>query len=104
MIIRFERTGGFAGLFQQTTIDSATLAPQEMQSLHQLVEAAGFFELPEKISAPPGGADRFTYRLTVESGGQCHTVEVDEAAVPGPLQPLIQHLERLARRRPARPD
>lgn len=103
MIIRFERTGGFAGLAQRATIDSETLAPQEQQSLHELVEAAHFFELPQQISAPGGGADRFSYRLRIESGEKSHTVEVSEAAMPEPLQPLIQQLSRLARRRPANP-
>lgn len=104
MIIQFERTGGFAGLTQQTTIDSETLAPQEKQSLHSLVEAASFFELPGKISAPSQAADRFAYRLMIEAEGKSHTVEVSEAAVPEQLQPLIQHLTRLTRRRPAKPE
>jgi hypothetical protein len=103
MIIRFERTGGFAGLSQRAIIDSEKLAPQEKQSLHHLVEAASFFELPAQISAPGGGADRFSYRLHIETQEKSHTIEVSEAAVPEPLQPLIQQLSRLARRRPARP-
>lgn len=101
MIIRFERTGGFAGTTQQATIDSETLAPQERMSLHQLVEASSFFELPEQIGAPGAGADRFSYRLRIENGDQSHAIEVGEAAVPEPLLPLIQQLSRLARRRPA---
>lgn len=102
MIIRFERSGGFAGLSLQATLDSETLAPEEKQSLHHLVEAASFFELPGIISDPCGGADRFTYRLMIEAGGKCHAIEVSEAAMPEGLLPLIQRLIVLTRQRPSK--
>ena len=46
-----------------------------------------------------GGADRFQYEITVEDGNQTHTIAAGESAVPNHLQPLVQHLERLARTR-----
>jgi len=50
------------------------------------------------LEAPSGGADRFQYEVTVERDEDQHTIEAGEAAVPENLQPLLQHLERLARR------
>ena len=99
MRIQFERTGGFAGLTLRAALDSEQLEPNEGQALIRLVENAGFFDLPGKIAGPPGGADRFQYRLTVEWSQRRHTVEVAEAAVPAALQPLIQRLTALARRK-----
>lgn len=88
--IHFERSGGFAGMRMMGTIDSDSLPPQEEHELFVLVEAAGFFQLPEKITSPEPGGDRFTYRLTVETEGERHTVEVGDEGVPAALRPLLK--------------
>ena len=99
MRISFERTGGFAGMRLTTTVDTATLPPEEANQLRQLVEAADFFHLPATITSPSPQPDRFQYRLTVEENGQQHTVRVSEAAAPDALRPLIEWLMDAARRR-----
>ncbi len=93
----FERTGGFAGLRMAVTIESESLAPEERSRLAENLASGRFFDLPAKLTSPPGGADRFQYRITVEEPGRKHTVEFGEAAAPEELQPLIQQLTRLAR-------
>jgi Emfourin len=97
MRIRFERSGGFTGMRLDKTVESEALDAEQAGALQQEIEASGFFDLPEKISSPGGGADRFQYRIAVESGGRRHTVEVGEAAMPDQLLPLVQHLSTLAR-------
>ncbi|OUL23652.1 hypothetical protein BV372_29710 [Nostoc sp. T09] len=97
MRISFERTGGFAGISKKTTVDTATLPPNEANELPRLVEAAGLFNLPEKITSPNPQVDRFQYKLTVEDQGKQHTVTVSEAALPGTLRPLIEWLNQVAR-------
>ena len=67
--------------------------------LRELVEAAGFFELPEELAGPGGGADRFLYTLTVEMDGRRHTVRTAEAAAPAALRSLIRWLTNTARAR-----
>ena len=62
----------------------------------ELVEAARFFELPAVMRSPAPGADRFQYKISVETGELAHTVQVDEAAVPAELQPLIAWLKKVA--------
>jgi hypothetical protein len=69
----------------------------EAAALQDEIDACGFFTLPEKINSPGGGADRFQFRITVESGGRRHAVEVEEGAMPEQLWPLIEHLTTLAR-------
>ncbi len=97
--IQWERTGGFAGMRMAGSIDSGSLSGEEARRLHQLVEAAGFFELPEELAGPAGGADRFLYTLTVEMDGRRHTVRTGEAAAPAALGCLIRWLTNAARAR-----
>ncbi len=98
MLIHFERTGGFAGMSTTVTLDTNTLTPEEARKLHEMVDAAGFFNLPAKFPSPKRGADYFQYALTVESEGRKHTVEVSEPAVPAELRPLFQSLMTYARK------
>lgn len=98
MRLHFVRTGGFAGLRLAATIDTEVLPEEECELLMDELDNANFFELPSVLEAPYGGADRFQYEVTVEREEDQHTVEAGEAAVPENLQPLLQHLERLARK------
>ena len=97
--IQWERTGGFAGMRMEGSIDSESLSDEEARRLHELVEAAGFFALPEEFAGPAGGADRFLYTLTVEMDGRRHTVRTGEAAAPAALISLIGWLTNAARAR-----
>ncbi len=97
MLIHLERTGGFAGLRRTVTLNTDTLPSEEARKLQEMIDAAGFFDLPEKFPLPARGADYFVYRLTVEKDGKKHTVEVSEPAVPAELRPLLQSLLKYAR-------
>ena len=97
MQVRFERTGGFAGMRMAATISSETLTPEEAQRLRELVDSSGFFELPAEITSPPGGNDRFLYTVTVDVAGRSHTVRTGEAGIPSGLRPLIDLLTKAAR-------
>jgi len=94
--IRFERSGGFAGLRHTRSISSSELSAEEQKRLTDLVESARFFELPAVLRSSAPGADRFQYKIVVETGQLSHTVQVDEAAVPDQLQPLIALLKKVA--------
>ncbi len=97
MRIQFVRTGGFAGMRLAGTIDSDTLPEDEAQALQKELDNAHFFELPSQLSGEAGGADRYQYEITVDDGRKTHKIEAGEAALPQQVQPLVQHLERLAR-------
>lgn len=102
MRIRFERTGGFAGIHMVAEIDTESLPPEEARAVQQLVERAGFFELPRIVAAPTRAPDQFRYRLAIEDQGREHTVETCETAAPDTLRPLLRRLTAVARagRRP----
>jgi hypothetical protein len=98
MHITFERSGGIAGRTVRSNVDSSQLTPEEADHLAQLVEDAGFFQLPATVPAPAqGGADRFQYRLTIDDGRRRHSVQMREDAVPAPVRPLVDWLTRQAR-------
>ena len=98
--IDFVRSGGFAGLRLQTTLDTTTEPDPEWydeQLAH--LDSAG----PAR-TAVPGQPDRFHYSLVVVAAdlpGGPHRVEFAESAVPEPLQALVDRLETRAHSRPA---
>ena len=94
MRIRFERTGGFAGRKLQESIDSSSLPEPQVRLLLELLAQAHSFDLPFKLESATPGADRFNYKVTVETESGTHTVEANDAAVPVELRPLLAWLTR----------
>jgi len=88
--------GGFAyfpGLSKPIVIDSDDLPEEEAHQLSQWVESAQFFNLPAIVGAPSrGAADYRQYTVTVESGGQCHTVRLTDLVEDPDLQALLDYL------------
>jgi hypothetical protein len=99
MRVVLERSGGFAGISQTLGVSTDQMPEEEAQKLRELVEAAQFDELPSVIRSTEPEADRFQYKLTVESEHGTHTVQVDEAAVPPSLQPVLNWMKNSARPR-----
>jgi hypothetical protein len=97
MRILFERTGGFAALKLKRTLDSSELPAGEVQRLDRMLKASRFFELPPRLESSTPGADRFHYKLTVESDQGLRTVEASETAVTDDLRTLIEWLTSLSR-------
>jgi len=92
--VLFERSGGFAGLKLQGSLDSANLSRSEACRLERLLKQSRFFNLPATLRSSSPGADRFNYKVTVETAGTRHTVEASEAAVPAEMRPLLDFLTR----------
>jgi hypothetical protein len=95
--VRLQRSGGlayFPGLAAPRTIDVDALPESTRDTVINLLEETHFFGL---ASSPPpgGGADHYTYRITVEDDARSHTVVVSEPVVSGPLQRLIALLQNL---------
>ena len=98
MRIEFERSGGFAAPMQmRTTIDAASLAPEERTDLERMIKEARFFALPPRMLATQPGGDRFQYTVTVETADGRHTVEIDEAAASPAVRQLLKWLTAKSR-------
>lgn len=96
--IKFERTGGFAGMRIARDLKLDDLPVEQADSIIALLDDLDFGELPEKLteaSAP----DQFTYVITVETEKWEHTVVTGDASAPEKMQELLQLLDRLARTR-----
>ncbi len=105
MRVHFKRSGGLAGMPLSVTVDADTLPPADSQHLRELVDAAGFFSLPARLTAAVPGGDRFQYSLAIQTPEQQHAVEMHEAAVPPAVRPLLEWLTSAARaRRDAQPQ
>ena len=98
MIIRVERSGGFAGMTVQSRIDTENLDPDERQNLIEQVKSSGFFEADFSSHKDQQGRDRFHYTITIEYHEQQRTVDLDESEIPDDWQTLIGMINQLARR------
>ena len=99
MRIKFERSGGFAGMIISKEIDVSKLKPAEVKKLEGLIQTSEFFKLPKKpaplaamskrsIAQP----DRFQYKLTIEDDDKKHTITASEQNLPSTLKPLVDWL------------
>jgi hypothetical protein len=99
MHVRFEMEGGLVYLApgEPLTIDTDDLPAEEASELERLIEAAGFFELPETSPPPRGAADYFRYTISVTSPERSHTVHLTDPIEDPAVQALVEYLEAKAR-------
>jgi len=99
MRVRFEMEGGFVYLppSEPLTIDTDDLPAEEARELERLVQAAGFFDLPETSPPPRGAADYFEYTISVTSPELSHTVHLTDPIEDPDVQALVEYLEAKAR-------
>lgn len=97
--IKFERTGGFAGMSIARDLKLDELSEEQAHRLSELLDDLGFDELPEQMTGTESMPDEFTYVITVETEKWQHTVVTGDASAPEKMQELLQFLNRLARRK-----
>ncbi len=95
--IKFERTGGFAGMRIATDLKLDDLSDEQADSVVKLLDDLDFEELPEQIINEDAMPDQFTYTITVETKKWEHTVVTGDASAPEKMKELLQLLNRLAR-------
>jgi emfourin len=95
--IKFERTGGFAGIRIATDVKLNDLPDDQAQTISALIDDLDFGELPPELMKNDNMPDQFTYKITVETETWQHTVVTGDASAPEKLQELLQLLNRLAR-------
>lgn len=95
--IKFERTGGFAGMRIATDLKLDDLSDDQAQTISELLDDLDFGELPEQMMNEEGMPDQFTYTITVETKKWEHTVVTGDVSAPEKMQELLQMLNRLAR-------
>jgi hypothetical protein len=97
--LRLTRTGGFAGIATEATLDTAELDSAEAAPILAALDAVDLHALAALPPSPPGPPDRFRYVLDVERGEAAHRVALAEGDVPPPLRPVLAALSARARPR-----
>jgi hypothetical protein len=95
--IKFERTGGFAGMTIARDLKMDDLSEEQADTLLELLDDLDFEELPEQMTGKESMPDQFTYKITVETRRGEHTVVTGDASASEKMQELLQLLNRLAR-------
>ena len=85
--IELVRSGGFAAIERRAGLASDELGPDEARDYEPLLE---WVESHTATPAPPGGADRFQYDISIERAGRRSHVSVGEAELPRELRKLLQ--------------
>ena len=97
--IKYERTGGFAGMRIATDFKPSDLPEEQARTLLNLLDDMDFEELPENLTTKTSMPDQFTYTITVETKKGQHTVTAGDASAPEKFQELVRLLDRIARGR-----
>ena len=97
--IKFERTGGFAGMRIARDLKMEDLSDEQAHTLLELLDDLDFNELPAQMTDTESMPDQFTYVITVETKKWEHTVVTGDASAPEKMQELLHLLNRLARTR-----
>jgi hypothetical protein len=95
--IKFERTGGFAGIRLATDLKLDDLPDEQAKAIVELLDDLDFNELPQQMMNDSGMPDQFTYTIIVETDKGQHTVVTGDVSAPEKMQELLQLLNRLAR-------
>ena len=102
MIVHFEMSGGYGGLFVtdplRLRLDTESLADDEAAEIERMVAESGLAtadreRAPDRPSPVP---DVFEYRIQIVSGGDTYAHVLDDTTVPPEARPLIDHLRTTA--------
>ena len=96
--IKFERTGGFAGIRLAAEFEMDELPEDQKRKILDLLDEADFDELSERLSGETSTPDGFVYSITVQSKEKEYKVSAGESFLPDDMQPLIEKLEVLTKR------
>jgi|DewCreStandDraft_4_1066084.scaffolds.fasta_scaffold86453_2 hypothetical protein len=95
--IKYERTGGFAGLKLAVSFELDDLPDEQEEQLRDLLDEMDFFKLPVQILPARPGIDQFTHKIEVEGKKGKHSVLTTDSAAPEKLRELIDLLNIVAR-------
>ena len=95
--IRFERTGGFAGIRFAADFELEDLPKDQAHQILELLDEVDFDELPEHIPGNPQVADGFNYSITVVTEKRQQTVITSDTTAPKKMEPLLEILTKIAK-------
>ncbi len=101
MRVQLKIEGGlayFPGLARPRVINSDKLSKEEAAELERFVNAAHFFELPDRVgTVQKGAADYRQYIVTIAEGRRSHTVRLTDPVEDTNLQALLDFIRSRAK-------
>lgn len=97
--IKFERTGGFAGIRLAAEVEMDELPDDQRREILELLDEMDFEELSDKYDGEISFPDGFVYAISVESQKREYRIVAGESALPADMQPLIEILENITKRK-----
>jgi len=94
--IKFERTGGFAGIRFAADFELDDLPEDQAHQIHELLDEMDFEKLPASIQGNQQIADGFQYSVTVITEKREQTVTTNDTSVPPKMEPLLEILKQIA--------
>ena len=95
MKVRFQQSGGFAGLLRTCEIDTKDLHPEKAQELHELVKSSAIPEAGQFLS--DSSRDLREYEISIDDGDSKSSVVFDDESLPQSAKPLIAYLKKCAK-------
>ena len=95
MRVRFQQSGGYAGLIRGCEFDTESLPPREARVLRFLVKKSNIKGNQRFITKD--ARDLRTYSITVELNEESNNVSFDEMTVPEEVRELLNFLESRAK-------
>lgn len=93
MHVKLVRSGGFAGLSMEATVDTADLPADQQGVVSRLLTE----DLRQSAVARPGGADQFSYQLEIEQDGRTVRRSWQDPEVHEAVRPLLAALASQAK-------
>jgi len=95
--IKFERTGGFAGIRFAADFELDDLPKEQAHQILELLDDMDFDELPEHIQGNQQVADGFQYSITVITEKREQTVTTSDTSAPKKMEALLEILTKIAK-------
>ena len=95
--IKFERTGGFAGIRFAADLEFDEMPKDQAEQILELLDDLDFDELPEQLLGNQLMSDGFMYSITLVTEKREHTVITSDNAAPKKMEPLLEMLTQIAK-------
>jgi hypothetical protein len=93
MKIKFERSGGFAGIASSNEIDTDKLPPSLQNKVKDLLEKKKL-SLTKGFGRPKGAADYLNFKITIQDGKKDHVIEFNEFDMDSTMKSLVTFVQK----------
>lgn len=91
MKIKVERSGGLAGITVSNEINAKILPTPLITAVNKLLSIQKTPKL-KRMTKPIGGADHFSYKVTIEDGLNHKVIEFTEYDISNELRALVNYV------------